>query len=64
MSLNEAAIRQQAAMIRAVAYVRMSTEKQVYSTANQMDAIEKYAASKNIEVPLCQNSCRLQQLEF
>lgn len=35
---------------RAAAYVRMSTEKQVYSTANQMDTIRKYAAAKNLEV--------------
>lgn len=35
---------------RAAAYVRMSTEKQVYSTVNQMDTIQKYAAAKNLEV--------------
>lgn len=35
---------------RAAAYVRMSTEKQVYSTANQMDTIQKYATAKNLEV--------------
>jgi len=27
---------------RAVAYVRMSTERQKYSTRNQLDTIEKY----------------------
>lgn len=36
--------------LRAVAYVRMSTDRQIYSTANQMDAIAAYAACKNIEI--------------
>ena len=34
--------------LRAVAYVRMSTDRQIYSTENQMDTIAAYAARKNI----------------
>jgi Resolvase, N terminal domain len=33
---------------RAATYVRMSTEHQQYSTANQADAIEKYADQHNL----------------
>lgn len=33
---------------RAAAYVRMSTERQVYSTQNQLDAILKYASEHDI----------------
>lgn len=35
---------------RAVAYVRMSTDHQKYSTDNQMDAIRDYAAQNGIEI--------------
>src|ERR1039458_3351110 len=37
-------------VIRAAAYVRMSTEHQQYSTSNQMDAIREYAARRNMEI--------------
>ncbi len=37
-------------VIRAAAYVRMSTEHQQYSTSNQMDAIKEYAARRNMEI--------------
>jgi len=33
---------------RAVAYVRKSTDRQIYSTENQMEAIAAYAARKNM----------------
>jgi len=33
---------------RAVAYVRMSTERQEYSTRNQLDVIEEYATARNL----------------
>lgn len=33
---------------RAVAYVRMSTERQEYSTRNQLDTIEKYAEDRSL----------------
>jgi len=36
--------------IRAAAYVRMSTEHQQYSTSNQMDIIQEYAARRNMEI--------------
>jgi hypothetical protein len=36
--------------LRAAQYVRMSTDRQIYSTENQMDAIAAYAARKNIEI--------------
>ena len=36
--------------LRAVAYVRMSTDRQIYSTENQMDAIAAYAARKTITI--------------
>jgi len=36
--------------LRAVAYVRMSTDRQIYSTENQMEAIAAYAARKNIAI--------------
>ena len=36
--------------IRAVAYVRMSTEHQQYSTANQMDVIEAWAARRGMTI--------------
>jgi len=35
---------------RAVAYVRMSTDRQIYSTENQLNAIAAYAARKNIKI--------------
>ena len=35
---------------RAVAYLRMSTEHQEYSTANQIAAIERYAAEHDMEI--------------
>ena len=35
---------------RAAMYVRMSTEHQQYSTKNQADAIEKYAAQQNLTI--------------
>lgn len=37
-------------LIRAAAYVRMSTEHQQYSTNNQMDVIEEYAARRGMEI--------------
>jgi DNA invertase Pin-like site-specific DNA recombinase len=37
-------------VIRAAAYVRMSTEHQQYSTSNQMDTIREYAARRNMEI--------------
>jgi DNA invertase Pin-like site-specific DNA recombinase len=36
--------------LRAAQYVRMSTDYQKYSTQNQLDAIAKYAADRNIQV--------------
>jgi DNA invertase Pin-like site-specific DNA recombinase len=36
--------------LRAAAYVRMSTERQVYSTANQLDRIREYAASHELDL--------------
>ena len=39
-----------APVIRAAAYVRMSTEHQQYSTSNQMDVIQEYAARRNMEI--------------
>lgn len=36
--------------VRAVEYVRMSTEHQQYSTENQADKIREYAARRNIEI--------------
>ena len=35
---------------RAAAYVRMSTERQTYSTANQMQRIQEYAAEQQITI--------------
>jgi DNA invertase Pin-like site-specific DNA recombinase len=35
---------------RAAQYVRMSTEHQQYSTENQMDAIGRYAESRNMQI--------------
>lgn len=35
---------------KAAAYVRMSTDKQEYSTANQLDRIKEYAIKRNIEI--------------
>lgn len=35
---------------RAVAYVRMSTERQEYSTKNQLDVIEKYATEHDLSL--------------
>lgn len=37
-------------LIRAAAYVRMSTEHQQYSTNNQMDVIVEYAARRGMEI--------------
>jgi DNA invertase Pin-like site-specific DNA recombinase len=37
-------------MVRAAMYVRMSTEHQRYSTENQGDAIQRYAAERGIEI--------------
>jgi DNA invertase Pin-like site-specific DNA recombinase len=37
-------------VIRAAAYVRMSTEHQQYSTSNQMDTIREYATRRNMEI--------------
>lgn len=37
-------------MIRAAQYVRMSTDHQKYSTANQAEAIRRYAASRGIDI--------------
>ena len=39
-----------AALIRAAAYVRMSTEHQQYSTSNQMDVILDYAKRRGLEI--------------
>jgi DNA invertase Pin-like site-specific DNA recombinase len=36
--------------LRAVAYVRMSTDRQIYSTENQMEAIAAYAARRHIAI--------------
>jgi len=36
--------------VRAAEYVRMSTDHQKYSTENQSDAIQKYAAERGIEI--------------
>ncbi len=36
--------------MRAAQYVRMSTEHQQYSTANQDDIIRAYAESRNLEI--------------
>ena len=36
--------------LRAVEYVRMSTEHQQYSTENQADKIREYAAHRNIDI--------------
>lgn len=38
------------ALLRAVEYVRMSTEHQQYSTENQADKIREYAARRGIEI--------------
>ena len=42
--------KQDAIKIRAVEYVRMSTEHQKYSTQNQSDAILRYAKSNDMEI--------------
>jgi DNA invertase Pin-like site-specific DNA recombinase len=39
-----------AATVRAAEYVRMSTEHQKYSTENQAEAIQQYAARRGIEI--------------
>jgi DNA invertase Pin-like site-specific DNA recombinase len=39
-----------APFVRAAKYVRMSTEHQQYSTENQSEAIEKYAATRGMEI--------------
>ena len=36
--------------IPAVAYVRMSTDHQKYSTENQLDVIRKYASDRGLEI--------------
>jgi hypothetical protein len=36
--------------VRAAQYVRMSTEHQKYSTENQSEAIQNYAARRGIEI--------------
>ena len=36
--------------VRAAQYVRMSTEHQKYSTENQAEALQKYAAERGIEI--------------
>ncbi|MFI4941401.1 MAG: recombinase family protein, partial [Burkholderiales bacterium] len=41
---------EQPALLRAVEYVRMSTEHQQYSTENQADKIREYAAHRGIEI--------------
>ncbi len=41
---------QQEALIAAAQYVRMSTDKQIYSTANQMAAIASYAALNGFRI--------------
>src|SRR5471030_2417 len=38
------------ALLRAVEYVRMSTEHQQYSTENQADKIREYAQRRGIEI--------------
>jgi DNA invertase Pin-like site-specific DNA recombinase len=38
------------AVVRAAAYVRMSTEHQQYSTSNQMDVIREYALRRGMEI--------------
>ena len=38
------------ALLRAAAYVRMSTEHQQYSTNNQMDVIREYAVARHMEI--------------
>lgn len=39
-----------ASIVRAAAYVRMSTEHQQYSTSNQMDVIREYAKRRGFEI--------------
>ena len=41
---------EQPLLIRAAAYVRMSTEHQQYSTSNQMDTIKEYAVHRGMEI--------------
>lgn len=36
--------------LRAVAYIRMSTDRQIYSTENRMAVIAAYAARKNVAI--------------
>lgn len=36
--------------VRVAQYVRMSTEHQQYSTANQMDALRRYAETRNMQI--------------
>lgn|GEM_PF-5003093 len=36
--------------IPAVAYVRMSTDHQKYSTENQLDVIRKYASDRGLQI--------------
>ena len=37
-------------LLPVAAYVRMSTEHQQYSTANQLDRIKEYAAQRGMEI--------------
>ena len=41
---------EQPTLLRAVEYVRMSTEHQQYSTENQADKIREYAARRGIQI--------------
>lgn len=36
--------------VPAVAYVRMSTDHQKYSTQNQLDVIRKYASARGLQI--------------
>ena len=42
--------RLQGLSVRAAMYVRMSTEHQKYSTENQGEAVQRYAAERGIEI--------------
>ena len=50
MNANGPASTPQPPPTRAVAYVRMSTEHQQYSTSNQMDVVREYAVQRNMEI--------------
>jgi DNA invertase Pin-like site-specific DNA recombinase len=49
-SVRESVPEKTAGPARAAQYVRMSTEHQQYSTENQMDAIGRYAESRNMQI--------------